>query len=177
MIDEIAPRAPVSVDEYAPAFAGYVARLAADEDVMDVMTAQLTEVSSRWSMPEARGDYRYAPGKWTIKEVLGHLCDAERVFAYRALRISRGDSTPLPSFDQDAYVLELHAGARTLADLAAEWADVRRASIALFAHLPAAAWARRGLAGNTPVTVRALAYIIAGHVRHHLEGLAARYGA
>jgi hypothetical protein len=164
------------VGEYAPRFADYVARIADDEDIVVVLAGQLDQVLARLGrIPEARGDYRYAPEKWSIKEIVGHLCDTERVFAYRALRIGRGDSTPLPSFDDQAYVAEVRAGDRTLADLAAEWGDVRRASIALFRNLPAEAWHRRGIASDQPISVRALAYIIAGHVRHHLETLESRY--
>ena len=165
-------------DEHAPSFAGYVARIAEDEEIVAVLATQLAQVLARLDrVSEARGDYRYAPEKWSVKEVVGHLSDTERVFAYRALRIGRGDATPLPSFDDHAYVAEVRAGDRTLADLAAEWGDVRRASIALFRNLPAAAWQRRGIAGDHPISVRALAYIIAGHVRHHLEVLEARYTA
>ena len=164
------------VDEYAPSFAGYVARIAEDEDIMTVLANQLDQVLA-WlgRIPEARGNYRYAPGKWSVKEVVGHLSDTERVFAYRALRVGRGDTTPLPSFDDQAYVLELRAEDRALADLGAEWGDVRRATIALFRNLPPAAWQRRGIASDQPISVRALAYIIAGHMRHHLEVLEARY--
>jgi len=95
--------------------------------------------------------------------------------SYRALRIARGDATPLPGFDDQAYVPELRAGDRTLADLVEEWADVSRATIALVRNLPAAAWYRRGIASAQPISVRALFYVIAGHVRHHLEVLEARY--
>ena len=126
-------------------------------------------------MPAARGDYRYAPGKWTLKDIVGHLSDTERVFAYRALRIARGDTTPLPSFDDQAWVAETGAGDRTLADMVEELADVRRASLSLFRHLPPAPWTRRGTASGQPVSVRALAYVMAGHVRHHLEVVEARY--
>jgi hypothetical protein len=171
-----APLRP-GTDEYAPSFASYVARIADDEDVVAVLASQLIQVVARLAgIPEARGDYRYAPGKWSIKEVVGHLCDTERVFAYRALRIARGDTTPLPSFDDRAYVPEMRAGERTLADLTREWGDVRRATIALFQNLPAPAWRRRGVASDQPISVRALAYIIAGHVRHHVAVLDARYG-
>jgi len=165
-------------DEYAPSFAGYVARVAENEDIVAILANQLDQVLA-WldRIPAARGDYRYAPEKWSLKEVVGHLSDTERVFAYRALRIGRGDTTPLPSFDDQAYVLELRAEARSLADLAAEWGDVRRATIALFRNLPAAAWQRRGIASDQPISVRALAYIIAGHLGHHLEVLEARYSA
>jgi DinB family protein len=162
--------------EYAPSFADYVDRVADDEDIVAVLATQLDQTLARLGrIPEARGDYRYAPDKWSIKEIVGHLCDTERVFAYRALRIGRGDTTPLPSFDDQAYVAEVRAGDRTLADLAAEWGDVRRATIALFRNLPAEAWHRRGTASDQPISVRALAYIIAGHVRHHLQVLEERY--
>jgi hypothetical protein len=162
--------------EYAASFADYVGRIAEDEDVVAALVTQLDQVLAYLGRtPEARGDYRYAPEKWSIKEMVGHLSDTERVFAYRALRIGRDDSTPLPSFDDQAYVAEVGAGDRTLADLAAEWGDVRRATIALFRNLPAPAWRRRGIASDQPISVRALAYIIVGHVRHHLETLEARY--
>jgi hypothetical protein len=165
------------IDEYAPAFADYVGRIGDDEDILAVLSSQLDEVLARLThISEARGGYRYAPGKWSVKEVVGHLSDTERVFAYRALRIGRGDMTPLPSFDDQAYVAESRAGEHTLADLTAEWGDVRRATVALFRNLPAAAWHRRGIASDRPITVRALAYVIAGHVRHHAEVLEARYG-
>jgi DinB superfamily len=164
------------VGEYAPSFADYVGRIAEHEDVVGVLVAQLDQVLARLGrIPEARGDYRYAPEKWSIKEIVGHLSDTERVFAYRGLRIGRGDSTPLPSFEDQAYVAAARAGDRTLADLAAEWGDVRRATIALFRNLPAQAWRRRGTASDQPISVRALAYIIAGHVRHHLQTLDERY--
>ena len=164
------------VGEYAPSFADYVARIADDEDIVAVLVTQLDQVLARLGrIPEVRGDYRYAPGKWSIKEIVGHLCDTERVFAYRALRIGRGDSTPLASFEDQAYVEASRAGDRALGDLAAEWGDVRRATVALFRNLPAEAWQRRGTASDKPISVRALAYIIAGHVRHHLQVLEERY--
>jgi len=164
------------VDEYAAAFADYVDRIADDEDIVGVLGSQRDQALALLEgIAEARGGYRYAPNKWSIKEMVGHLCDTERVFAYRALRIGRGDTTPLPSFDDQAYVAEVRAGGRTLADLAAEWGDVRRATLALFRNLPAVAWDRRGTASDHPISVRALAYIIVGHVRHHLQVLEERY--
>lgn len=164
-------------DEYAPAFDGYVEEISPEEDLGEVLAAQLDEVDARLAgLPEARGDHRYAPGKWSVKEVLGHLSDTERVFAYRALRVGRGDGTPLPGFDDQGYVPEMRAGDRTLARMGGEWCDVRRATLALFRNLPEPAWLRRGTAGGHPVSVRALAYVIAGHTRHHLEVLEARYG-
>jgi hypothetical protein len=163
-------------DEFAAPYAGYVARIADDEEIVAVLESQHLEVLTRLSgIAESRGAHRYAAGKWSIKEIVGHLSDAERIFAYRALRFARGDSAALPGFDENAYVPAMEADARTLADLAAEWSDVRRASLALFRHLPAAAWQRRGVASGKEVSVRALAYITAGHVRHHLEVLGTRY--
>ena len=107
--------------------------------------------------------------------MVGHLSDTERVFAYRALRFGRGDTTPLPSFNDQAYVAEVGAADRTLSNLVAEWGDVRRATTSLFRNLPSHAWQRRGTASDNSISVRALAYIIVGHVRHHMEVLEARY--
>jgi hypothetical protein len=127
-------------------------------------------------VPESRGGFRYAPGKWSVKEVVLHLADTERIMAYRALRIARGDATPLPGFDENAYVPLSGADAQSLDALLGEWADVRRATLSLFRHLPVEAWTRRGTASRFPVTVRALAGIIAGHERQHLVTLEERYG-
>jgi DinB family protein len=172
MIDTTRP----GVGEYAPSFADYVDRIGENEDIVPVLLTQLDQIlAALGRIPETRGDYRYSPEKWSIKEIVGHLCDTERVFAYRALRIGRGDRTPLPSFDDETYVAEGRAGDRSLADLAAEWGDVRRATIALFANLPAEAWHRQGTASDQSISVRALAYVIGGHVRHHLQVLEERY--
>ena len=164
-----------AADEYAPSFAGYVALISKDEDILAVLSAQLDEALTWLGTADARGDYRYAPGKWSIKEVVGHLSDTERVFACRALRIGRGDTTPLPAMDDQAYVPEQRATDQPLGHLVEEWASVRRGTVALFRNLPPAAWHRKGIAGDQPVSVRALAYVIAGHGRHHLEVLKARY--
>ena len=163
-------------DEFAPAMAGYVAQIADDEDLFDVLTSQLQELPRLLaSVPAGREEHRYAPGKWSIKEIVGHLSDSERIFAYRALRFARGDEASLPGFDENAYVPELRAGSRRLADFAAEWADVRQATLSLFRHLPADTWQRRGVASGKPASVRALGYIIAGHTRHHVGVLEERY--
>lgn len=161
--------------EYAPFYAGYVA-LVPDGDLLQTLEEQLEEtVGALKGLPESRGDFAYAPGKWTIKEVLAHLADAERVFSYRALRFARGDPTPLAAFDENLWGPNSGAGGRTLADLLEELRAVRGATLALLRHLPAEAPTRRGTASGREVTVRALAWIITGHERHHLRVLRERY--
>jgi len=165
-----------AADEYAPDFSGYIGRIGEHEDILAALTRQHEELLA-WltRVPAARGDHRYAPGRWSIKEIVGHLSDTERVFAYRALRIARGDPTPLPGYDDQSYVPEQRAADRPLADLIEEWDAVRRATLTLLRNLPPAASAREGIAGDHPASVRALKYVIVGHVRHHLEVLEARY--
>ena len=164
-------------DEYDPAFAGYVAHLDDQESVVGVLTDQLERVSRRFGgLDESRGDYRYASGKWSLKEVLGHLSDTERVFAYRVLRIGRGDTTALLGFDDQSYVPQMNAENRSLANVVEEWLAVRAATLALFRSFPERAWLRRGSASGHPISVRALAFVIAGHTRHHLQVVDARYG-
>lgn len=124
---------------------------------------------------EEHGERRYAPGKWTVKEVVGHVTDTERVFAYRALHIARADETALPSFDHDLYVASAGFNRRSLADLAEEFADVRKATIKLLAGLDAPALTRSGGVSGHPMTVRAAAWIIAGHAQHHAQMLRQRY--
>jgi hypothetical protein len=162
--------------EFSPGLAGYVGQIGDDEDVLAVLADQLHLVLERLErISEERSGYRYAPEKWSIKEIVNHLSDAERIFVYRALRFARGDATPLPSWDENAYAPEMRADARTLADLSTEWADVRRSTLGFFGHLPAGAWERQGTASGHPCSVRALAYATAGHIRHHLRVLAERY--
>jgi hypothetical protein len=163
-------------EEYIPAFADYVSELGPEEDVLAVLAAQLSEVPARLgSLPDSRGEYRYAPGKWSIKDIVGHLSDTERVFACRALWIARGEPTPQPGFDDQSWVARTGAERRTLTDMVEEWGHVRRGTLALFRSLGNEAWQRRGTAGDGPITVRALAYVVAGHTRHHLRVLEARY--
>ena len=126
-------------------------------------------------IPEDRGGFRYGPEKWSIREVLGHLIDAERIFSYRALRVGRGDRTPLASFDENEYVKTAGSDARTIADLVRELRAVREATVLLFESLPDEAWGLRGVASGKDVSLRALAYITAGHARHHLRILRERY--
>jgi hypothetical protein len=162
--------------EFPPAFAGYVAEVGEQEGVLSVLDHQLVELQGRLgSLPPAHGDYRYAPGKWTVKDVVGHLSDTERVFAGRALWLARGEPGPQPPFDDQAWVAHTGADRRTLEDMVEEWGHVRRATLALLRPLAPPAWQQRGMAGDAPMTVRALAYVIAGHTRHHQRVLEARY--
>lgn len=161
--------------EYAPYYGKYVS-LVSGTDALAALSGQLQEtLALLQSVPETRAGFRYAAGKWSIKELVGHLIDAERIFAYRALRFARGDETPLPGFEQDGYISNASFDACSLGALAAEYESVRRATLFLFEHLDEAAWMRRGLASESEVSVRALAYIIAGHELHHVGILRDRY--
>jgi uncharacterized damage-inducible protein DinB len=126
-------------------------------------------------IPEARAGHRYAPGKWSIREVIGHVSDAERIFCYRMLRIGRGDETPLSSFDENAYVPTGGFERRSLADVTAELAAVRDATLALARNFDETALLRVGTASGKRISARALAWIIAGHEAHHLRVLGERY--
>jgi uncharacterized damage-inducible protein DinB len=126
-------------------------------------------------VPEDKLTYRYAPGKWTIKDILLHIIDDERIYAYRALRFARNDQTPLPGFEQDDYVRYANADTRTVDDLLAEFTTVRNATISLFAGLPSEAFTKSGIANTNKVSVRALAYHIAGHELHHIHIIKERY--
>ena len=162
-------------DEYAAFYAGYVAGVP-DGELLVLLRDQLAETEALLrEFAGARADHRYAPGKWSVKEVVGHMADAERIFAYRALRFARGDRTPLPGFDENDYVRGSNASARALPEIAGELRSVRMASITLFAGLSEEALMRRGPANNAEVSVRALAWIIAGHERHHAKILRERY--
>ena len=161
--------------EYAEFYAGYVSEVPGS-DVLGVLESQRVQMLQLFAARSERdGSFRYAPGKWTVKEVLGHINDAERIFAYRALRIARGDRTPLPAFEQEDFVRNGGFGERTLADLAEEFGLVRNASVALFRSLREDAWPRRGVASQKEVTVRALAFITVGHQIHHRSILEERY--
>jgi hypothetical protein len=174
----IPKRAPVSrpqSDEYASYYEKYVS-LIPGGDIVGTLEAQRVQMAQLLAArSEREGNFRYAPGKWSVKEVIGHISDAERIFSYRLLRIARGDETPLPGFEQDGYIVTGGFGARTLADVAAEFAAVRMATMALVQSLPDEAWKRRGMASDDPVTARALAYIIAGHEMHHRKILDEKY--
>jgi uncharacterized damage-inducible protein DinB len=161
--------------EYAEFYAKYVA-MVPGTDVLGALEAQrLVMAQLLGARSEREGNFRYAPGKWTVKEVVGHVADSERIFAYRALRFARGDRTPLAGFEQDDYVKSGGFSERTLADLAEEFSDVRTATIALLSGLDEEAWQKRGIANNHEITVRALAYVIAGHDLHHRRILEEKY--
>ncbi|SET31915.1 DinB family protein [Hymenobacter actinosclerus] len=165
---------PPATTEYAPFYANYI-RLAGS-DPLQALCSQpplLHQLLDGLSDEQAR--FRYAPGKWSIKEKLVHMIDTERIFAYRALRIARGDATPLPGYEQDDYVPLSDADARPLTDILAEYDAVRAATRCLFNSFGAAAAARCGTASGQPVSVRALVYMLAGHEAHHLQLLQERY--
>jgi hypothetical protein len=161
--------------EYAPHFEPYVA-LVRGPDVIETLERQCGTVGRMLAaVSEEREGFRYAAGKWSIREVVGHLCDAERVFAYRALTFARGGKSALPSFDENEFARLAGHDAVPLRSLAEEFLSVREATLHLLRHLPAEVCRREGTAGGHPVTVRALAYIAAGHVAHHLVSLRERY--
>lgn len=162
-------------DEYAPYYERYTS-LVPEGDVVETLERQLGETLALLrTVDEERAGSRYAPGKWSVKEVVGHVIDGERIFAYRALRFARGDQTALPGFEQDDYIETANFDARTLQDLAEEFEHVRRSTLKLFRGLPEEAWLRRGTASESEVSVRALAHIIAGHEAHHVNILRERY--
>src|SRR4029077_14980404 len=139
------------------------------DDALAALRAQSASTPRLLSgLSEAQALHRYAPGKWSVKEVVGHVIDAERVFGYRALRIARADTTPLPGFDENAWVPAGHFDRRPMIDLVAEYQAVRAATVALFSSFEEEALTRVGTANDSPISVRALAHIMAGHELHHV---------
>jgi hypothetical protein len=162
-------------DEYAPFYAKYVERVP-EGNLPRLLQAQTDETLNLLaSITEQQSLNRYAPDKWSIRELLGHIIDAERVFSYRALRIARGDRTPLPGFDQEPYVENGAFDRRAWSDLIDEYRAVRLSTLLLLRSFDDAAWERRGTASENEVSVRAIGYIIAGHDRHHIAILRERY--
>ena len=161
--------------EYAPYYDRYIS-LIQGNDILAALEDQRRQTLLLLSgRPESDGDLRYAPGKWSLKEVLGHINDTERIMSYRALRIARGDATPIEGFEQDDYVRNGPFALRPLADLIEDYIAVRRATVSLFRNLDEAAWTRQGVANKNEMTVRALAYIIAGHELHHRRIIEEKY--
>jgi hypothetical protein len=162
-------------DEYAPYFERYIERIPPG-DLVVILEQQFGDtVRLLKSVPPDRADFRYAPGKWSLREVVGHLADTERIMAYRALRIARGDETPLSPFDENTYVPTSGHALRSMGSLIEELQSVRRATLTLFGSFTQEAWLRGGTASGKRVTVRALGCVIAGHELHHREIITSRY--
>ena len=161
--------------EYAPYYQSYIARVT-EEEILPVLRSQLDDLDvllGRVSPEHER--YRYAEGKWSIREIAGHLIDVERVFGYRAFCIARGESRNLPGFDEKEYMLSAPYNQIHLEDLLSELRLVRLSNIAMLRNLDDEAWMRIGTANDNQISVRALAFIMAGHVRHHMGVLRERY--
>jgi uncharacterized damage-inducible protein DinB len=162
-------------DEHPPDQGKYIG-LVPDGEIVAQLAYQIRETIAMLSdLPDSAGDYRYAAGKWSLKEVLAHMIDSERVFSFRALCFARGDQNPLPGFEQDDYVRNSGSGARSLKNLLEEFETVRKATVLLFQSLNTQAWSRRGIASQNQVSVRALAWMIAGHELHHRSGIQENY--
>lgn len=162
--------------EYAPHYATYVSQVL-EADGLGVLEKQAKELRNMASSIAAdRETFRYEPGKWSVREVFGHMIDTERVFGHRAFSIGRGEQQPLPRFDQDEYLAASDFNARPLAALTNEFAVVREANLLVLRHLKDRDWDRSGTVGGHPMSARALAFIMAGHVRHHVQILQERYG-
>ncbi len=160
--------------EYADFYANYIARVP-DGNLIEFLSSQPDAYRKLLgSLSNEVASARPQPGKWNVKEIVGHLCDTERIQSYRALRFARGDQNELHGFEQDDYVREAHSDTRSLADLLDEFQGIRASTLALFKSFPADVWQRSGVANGAPVSVRAMAYIVAGHTHHHYEQLEAR---
>ncbi|HMD48942.1 MAG TPA: DinB family protein [Bryobacteraceae bacterium] len=163
--------------EYNSYYERYIS-LVPEGDILSTLESQRRQMLLLLSgRDEAEGSFRYAPGKWTVSEALGHVCDTERIFAYRALRIARGDRTPIEGFEQDDYVKNSPFGREPLAEVIEDYIAVRRATLTLLRNLDETAWMRQGIANQKEITVRALAYLMAGHELHHRRILEEKYFA
>ena len=162
-------------NEFAPYYNNYISLIEGD-NVMKVLNSQVAEIRSIFAdVPEEKGTYAYAEDKWTVKELLSHLIDGERIFAYRILRISRGDKTPIEGFEQDDYIENSNANSRSFADLLGEFELQRQSNLLMVNSISDEASKQMGTASDKPVSVRALTYIMAGHVTHHMNILNERY--
>lgn len=162
--------------DYAPFYQPYLDATSPIDDAGELLARQSDVLAYMATWTEEKATHRYADGKWTVAQVVGHMADTERVFAYRLLRIARGDATPLSGFDENAWQLQAGFEARTLASVVTELKAVRMASLALIRSLDAAAVEREGLANDKRVTARALVWLIGGHFAHHAAILRDRYG-
>lgn len=161
--------------EFAPFYAGYVGKVS-PPDPVEMLKNQLTTFERLTSLSDDQGNYQYATGKWSVKELLGHVADAERVFGYRLVRIARGDQTPLAGFDENAWAAAAPHARRHVAAVVNELIAVRHATIALVESLDGATIGNTGVANNASISARALCWIIPGHAQHHLDILRDRYG-
>ena len=165
-----------SPTEYAPFYADYVGNVTED-DVLGALETQSAETSAILArIDDEKASHRYAPEKWSVKEVVGHFTDAERIFAYRALAIARGDKASLPGFDEQEYVRNANFEQRPMKSIAEEYAAARASTLATLRGFSDDVWTRSGTANNVGISVRALAHIVLGHERHHLRVLRERYG-
>jgi hypothetical protein len=164
-----------SADEYLPYYGKYIALVPENEALPALERQRDVMLPFLRGLTEEQGALRYAPGKWSIKQMLGHVADGERVFAYRALRFGRGDETALPGFEENDYAANAGSDRLPLTALVDQLEGVRAGTLHLFRTLPDEGWTRRGLANASPVTVRALAFIIAGHGYHHMAMIRERY--
>jgi DinB superfamily len=165
-----------TTDEYAPFYADYIQRAQKRDDLYAALPDQIDELRSTLGLlSDTQARFKPGPQEWSIKEVIGHLSDVERVFSYRLLRISRNDTTPLPGFEQDDYVRAARFDDYALDDLLTEFEHLRRANIIAIQHMSADAVERRGTASGVTVSARALIYMIVGHVDHHMASLQEKY--
>ncbi|ADV67013.1 DinB family protein [Deinococcus maricopensis] len=162
--------------EYHPFYDTYVSLVGPDPVLHTLESSGVRTRALLGRVPDDQADHTYAPGKWTVRQVVRHVIDTERVFAARALRAARHDRTPLPGFDQDAWMNAADDAHVPLSALSEEFSAVRASTLALLRHLPPTGWDRAAHANGADVTVRALAYMIAGHELHHVRGLQERYG-
>lgn len=164
-----------SIGEYPAYYGGYI-NLVPKGDLLDILAKQLEDTTILLSdITETQSNYRYAAGKWTLKEVIGHISDTERIMGYRLLRISRGDKTPLAGYNDEDYVKEALFHTRSISELLEDFHAVRRSTFSLLRGLPETAWARTGIANNSEISVNALLFIIAGHELHHVNIIKERY--
>jgi len=161
--------------EFAPFYAGYIGKVP-DSGPGPLMKDQIAELEKLRSLPEDRANHAYAAGKWTVKNLMGHLSDAERVFSYRLTRIARGDKTPLSGFDENAWAKTAPHGKRKMTEVIDEMIAVRRATLMLVDSLDESTVSNVGLANNNSVSARAICWIMAGHTKHHLDILREKYG-
>lgn len=161
--------------EFAPFYAGYISKVP-DSGPGPLLKEQIGTLEKLRALPDDKAAYAYEAGKWTVKDVIGHVADAERVFSYRLTRIARGDKTPLSGFDENAWAKTAPHRKRRIADVVDEMIAVRRATLALVDSLDEQTVSNVGLANNNSVSARAICWIIAGHTKHHLDVLRERYG-